>query len=112
MRSRIDHRLLIAAGVVLFLAGVSMFLWRSQYLRSQATLVRVGMSRAEVEAILGPTYLDLDRTGGRGTLSSWVDHFWQVDVVFDTDGQAESVGCKRSMSFYNNTVDWMRSLVQ
>lgn len=112
MRSRIDHRLLIAAGLVLFLAGASCFLWRSRHLKSQATLVRVGMSRAEVEAILGPPYLELDRTGARGTLSSWVDHFWQVDVLCDPDGQVESVGCKRSMSFYNHTVDWIKSLAE
>jgi hypothetical protein len=103
---------LIAAAVLFFLVGAGFFVWRSQYLKSRAMLVKADMSRGEVEAVLGPPYLTLQRTGERGTFSSWVDNFWQADVVFDPDGQVESVGCMPSQSFYNHTVEWTKSLTK
>lgn len=68
------------------------------------------MPREQVEGILGPLVLVLHRTGGRGFLLSWVDQFWQVDVLTDPDGRAESIGCVPSDSVYRRTVGRLISL--
>jgi hypothetical protein len=62
------------------------------------------MSREEVEGLLGPPVLELQRTAGRGTLLVWVDQFWQVDVRTGPDGRVESIGYRPSDSLYRRTV--------
>src|SRR5262245_61064150 len=110
MRHRHLRNASIAVGVMLFLLVVGLFAWRSQYLKSRATLVTVGMSRADVEAILGPPYMELDRQGGKGKLVDWIDNFWQLDVLFDSNGQVESVTCVPSNSWYHRMADWVTTL--
>jgi hypothetical protein len=97
-------RLIIAALAVLLLAGAGRFVWRSGYLKSRALQIRVGMPREQVEGILGAPYMVLDRVGGKGTSSVWIDDFWQVDVVADREGRVERVGCVPSNSLYRHTV--------
>jgi hypothetical protein len=73
-------------------------------LRSRLTEVKIGMTRAEVETILGPPALVLPRTNNLGHLSAWVDQFWQVDVITGPDGRVERVGCVPSDSAFRRTV--------
>lgn len=91
--------------VVLLLGAVSVLLLaRGQDLKSRAALISVGMPREQVEGILGPPVLVLKRTAGRGTLLSWVDQLWQVDILTGPDGRVESVEYKPSDSFVRRTV--------
>jgi hypothetical protein len=101
------RRLLIAAPVlVLGLMGVAVLLLvgGGRDLKSRAASISVRMSRAQVETLLGPPVLDMDRTGGRGTTLVWVDQLWQVDVQFGRDGRVESIGCVPSDSFVRRTL--------
>jgi len=100
------RRLLIAVPLVaLVLVAVAVVLLaRSHDLKSQSARISVGMPREQVEEILGPPVLVLHRTGARGFLLSWVDQFWQVDVLTDPDGRTESIGCNPSDSLYRRTV--------
>ncbi|MBL8848103.1 MAG: hypothetical protein JNG89_00375 [Planctomycetaceae bacterium] len=109
MQARNLRNLLIATGLVLSLAAIGLFAWRSQHLKSQAARVAAGMSRVEVEAILGPPYMELDRVAGAGTLAVWIDDFWQLDVHFDPEGRVELVTCVPSDSFYRRSVNWLKS---
>ena len=77
---------------------------RGEDLKSRSAVISVGMPREQVEDILGPPVLVLDRTGGRGAALIWVDQFWQVDVVTGPDGRVESLGCMPSDSLYRRTV--------
>lgn len=107
--------LLIAVPVVtLVLVGVAVLLLagRSRDVRSRAASITVGMSRAQVEELLGPAVLDMDRMGGRGTLLVWVDQLWQVDVRFGPDGRVESIGCMPSDSFVRRTLGRIQRLVR
>jgi hypothetical protein len=91
--------------VILLLVAVAVFLLAGgQNLKSRSAMISVGMPREQVEEILGPPVLVLDRTGGRGSALAWVDQLWQVDVLFGPDGRAESVGCMPSDSFVRRTV--------
>jgi hypothetical protein len=106
MSPRTRRCLLIAVPlVVLLLAAVAVLLFlRGQDLKSRSAGISVGMPREEVEDLLGPPVLVLQRTGGRGHALVWVDQFWQVDVLTDRDGRVESIGYRPSDSFYRRTV--------
>lgn len=99
------RRLLLAAllaGAILFTA--ILLLAGGQTLKSRADAIGVGMQREEVERILGPPEVRLNRAGRRGMLLSWVDQLWQVDVRLDRDGRVESVERKPSHSVLRATV--------
>jgi hypothetical protein len=112
MRVRGLRNLLIAIGLLLSLVCVGLFVWRSQHLKSQAALVKIGMSQGDVEAILGPPYMELDRQGGKGSLAVWIDDFWQLDVLTDEDGHVERVTCVPSDSFYHRSVNRVKSWME
>ena len=110
------RRLLIAISmVVIFLVGVAVFaLSRYQDLRSRSAQILVGMPRDQVEEILGPPVLELPRPSkgnrfGGGAALSWVDQFWQVDVLTGPDGRVESVDYMPSDSFYRRTIGRLTS---
>lgn len=95
------------AFLLLNAVGIALFYW-TQNLRETSGRIAFNMTREEVESILGPAYLDLQRTEGRGTLLVWVDQLAQVDVLLGPDGRAQTVTCKRSDSFYWRTVgQWL-----
>ena len=100
------RRVLMAVSVTaLLLAAPAVFLLaRGHDLKSRLALVSVGMTRAQVEDILGPPVLTLPRTGGRGTGLIWTDQLWQVDVYTGRDDRVELTGCKPSDSAYRRTV--------
>jgi hypothetical protein len=106
------RRLIIGAPlVVALLIGVAFSLAvRGGDLRTRAAQISVGMTRPQVEAILGPPILVLKRTNNRGHLLSWVDQLWQVDVLMDTDGLVESVGHMPSNSAYRQAEKWLGKL--
>jgi hypothetical protein len=68
------------------------------------------MPREQVEDMLGPPVVVLDRSSGKGAFLSWVDQFWQVDVVTGQDGRVESVDYMPSDSLYRRTVGRIISL--
>src|SRR5258708_2920156 len=106
MSPRTRRRLLLAVPlIVLLLAAVPVLLlaW-AQDLKSRSAQISVGMPREQVEDLVAPPVLVLQRTGGRGTLLCWVDQFWQVDVLTGPDGRVESIGYAPSDSFYRRTV--------
>ncbi len=101
------RRLLIVVPLVFLLlwgAWAVVLLAPGKSLQSRSDRITAGMPRAEVEVLLGQPELVLKRTGDRGFLLSWVDQFWQVDVLTDPDGQVESTQCIPSHSFYRGTV--------
>ncbi len=73
-------------------------------LRFRLADIKIGMTQAEVEAILGPPAIDLPRANGRGHLSAWVDQFWQVDVIRGPNGRVEMVSCMPSDSTFHRTI--------
>jgi hypothetical protein len=94
------RRLLIAVGlVVLLLVAVAVLLFAGgQDLKSRSALIAVRMPREQVEGILGRRCSSC-RGRPEGTLLSWVDQLWQVDVLTGPDGRVESVGCIPSDAF-------------
>ena len=89
-------------GLLLWAGGLLLFAYNRD-LKSLSADISVGMSRAEVEAVLGEPVLTLDRSGGKGTALVWTDQFWQVTVRADPDGRVESVECVRADSWYRRT---------
>jgi hypothetical protein len=77
--------LLLALPIVLMLLGVGVWLVFS----ADARTIRPGMTRAEVEEILGPAELSVLDTGGAGTRLFWIDPPATVD--FDNDDIVVSV---------------------
>ena len=96
--------LLVGLAVLLFVQG--------QDLRSRLPLIRVGMPREEVEAILGPPALVLGSQSGKDHLLAWVDQFWQVDIRTGPDGRVETIGCVPSDSAYRRTERRVMSLLK
>jgi hypothetical protein len=90
--------LLLATLTVLLLA-------RGQDLKASSALVSVGMTREQVEDILGPPVIFLPKgPTGTGDALLWADMFWQVDVVIGPDSRVIRCGCTRSDSLYWRTV--------
>ncbi len=100
-RRRLLFALLIG---LLFLAIMVVVVGSRTGLQSRFTDVKIGMTQAEVETILGPPILVLQRTNGRGHASAWVDQFWQIDVITGPDGRVERVGCVPSDSAFRRTI--------
>jgi hypothetical protein len=105
------RRLLVVVPLVVLLLVALAFYFpvRGQNLRTRSKQITVGMSREQVEGLLGPPVLELPRPAGndrfgRGAALIWVDQFWQVDVVTDRDGRVESVGYMPSDSLYRRTI--------
>ena len=99
------RQLLIALPLgLLLLAIVVVVIGIQPGLQSRLAQVKIGMTRAEVETILGPPALVLPRTNHRGHLSAWVDQFWQVDVINGPDGRVERVSCMPSDSAFRRTI--------
>lgn len=99
------HLSIAAAIVALILFGVAVFLLsRVQDLRSRAAPISAGMSREQVEGILGPPELTLRRSSGKGDCLVWTDQLWQVDVLTGPDGRVQSIGCIPSDSAYRRTI--------
>ncbi len=105
--SHFRHRHLLIAflmlGVILSVIA-ALWLAGAKNLKARSSEITLGMPRIQVEQLLGRPALVLNRTGGRGTALSWVDSFWQVDVLTDPQGRTESVGCIPSDSFYRRTL--------
>lgn len=99
----------VVLGVFVCVVTVLVFVLRED-LKSRSAAISVGMPRAQVETLLGPPVLDMDRTGGRGFLLVWTDQFWQLDVTFGRDGRVESIGCMPSDSMFRRTVKNFTSL--
>ncbi len=107
------RQLLIAIPLgLLLLAALALIVVGSRNgLRSRLAKIHIGMTQAEVEAILGPPVIHMSRTNGRGHLSVWVDQFWQVDVITGPDGRVERVSCAPSDSAYHRTIGRLMSLL-
>lgn len=106
---RITRRRMIVAillGLVLLVAG-GVFYLRAHSLQSKLPRITVGMTGAEARQILGPPYLTLNRTNGRGTLLCWVDQMWQVDLLTTSDDRIERVTCTPSNSPTRRMVGWL-----
>src|SRR5262245_20909315 len=114
MRLVTRRRLLIAAPLVVLLlvAAAVLFLARGDDLQARAARTSMRMTREEVEAILGPPVLVLNRTGGRGVASVWVDQFWQVEVRTVPDDRVEVIERRPSDSFVRRTVGRLVPLPQ
>jgi hypothetical protein len=106
MSSTTRRGLLIAIPIAVFLLFVVIVLlfFRGQDLKSRSSQIPIGMSREEVEGMLGRPVLVLPRTAGRGFLLAWVDQFWQLDVYVGPEGRVEIVTCSSSNSLYRRTV--------
>ena len=100
------RQLLIAIPLgLLLLAALALIVVGSRNgLRSRLAEIKIGMTQAEVEAILGPPAINLPRTNNRGHMSAWVDKFWQVDVITGPDGRVERLSCAPSDSAYHRTI--------
>jgi hypothetical protein len=97
----------LALSLTVVVLAIAVDLFRSQFrnLKGRVSLISAGMTRAEVESILGRPELSLDRAPpGTGELLVWVDQLWQVEVVLDGDGLVVRSGCVPSDSFLQRTV--------
>jgi hypothetical protein len=107
------RRLLVSVSSVVLLLVITtavFLLARGPDLKTRAAQISVGMSREQVEDMLGPPVVVLPRTGGRGAALIWVDQFWQVDIRTGPNGQVESVDYMPSDSLYRRTVGRVISL--
>ncbi len=95
---------LAALVIVLLLIEGVLFFSDSQSLEEGAGQIVAGMSRGEVEGILGKPYMDMRRTEGRGETWIWIDQLWQVEVYTGADQHVEFVRCVPSDSLYRRTV--------
>ena len=86
-------------------------LTRGHDLKARLALVSPGMTREQVEGVLGPPLLVM-RKGPTGTGDAlvWVDQLWQVDVVIGPDGRVIRCGCTPSDSLFRRTVGRVISL--
>ena len=100
------RQLLIALplGLLLLATMAVVVVGSQQGFRARLDKIQIGMTQAQVEAILGPPAIVLPRTNGRGHLSAWVDQFWQVDVITGPDGRVERLHCVPSDSAYHRTI--------
>jgi hypothetical protein len=105
------RHLLIAVPLVFLVLGavVLLLLGRGQDLSSRSALISGGMPREQVVDILGRPELVMRRTGDKGFALIWTDQFWQVDVITDPNGRAESIGRVPSDSLYRRTVGRLTS---
>jgi hypothetical protein len=97
----------LGISLTVIVAVIAADLVRSQFrnLKGRLTLISAGMTRAEVESILGRPVLSLDRAPpGTGEVLVWVDQLWQVDVILDGDGLVVRSSCVPSDSFLQRTV--------
>jgi hypothetical protein len=114
--ARITRRRLIIAAVVsglIIVPLVILVLLRAQTLKDRLGLISVGMTRQQVEDVLGPPILVLAKgAAGTGEALAWVDQFWQVDVVIGPGGRVIRLGCVPSDSAFRRTQSWIDSLLQ
>jgi hypothetical protein len=90
---------------LLFVAVGAPFLFlRGQNLKTRSALISAGMSREQIEEILGPPVVVLGRASGKGEALIWVDQLWQLNVRTDPDGRVESVEYVPSDSLYRRTL--------
>ncbi len=102
------RRLLIALSLaVSLLATVTAYVVISrETLGDRMKLISPGMTRRQVEELLGPPVLVLPRQpAGSGEALCWVDQFVQVDVVTGSDDRVTRVGHKPSDSAYHRTMN-------
>ena len=66
----------------------------------RCALIKPGATAADVEEVLGPAYLTLQRHGGRGELFVWTDLFWQVDVYTNENDEVVDLRCVPANSWY------------
>jgi hypothetical protein len=108
MRTFTRRRLILAVSLLaLLLATAGILYLRAHSLQSQLPRITVGMTGAEAQQILGPPYLKLNRTNGRGTLRVWVDQMWQVDLLTTPDDRIERVTCSPSNSATRRMLGWL-----
>ena len=102
------RRILLAASLVaifLLLALTVFLLSRGQDLKARLALISPGMTREQVEDILGPPVLFLPKgANAPGDLLAWVDQLWQVEVVIGPDGRVIKCRCTPSLSFFRGTI--------
>jgi hypothetical protein len=94
----------LVAAVLLALLAVLFFV-RGQDLKFRLAEVSRGMTREEVEDMLGPpvVFLPTGPTRTGGTLI-WVDQLWQAEVVLGFDGRVIECRCTPSDSLLRRTV--------
>lgn len=95
------RRRLIVASLLALVAtiGTVFFYFRRPDLKVRSTGIAVGSRLEVVETEFGPPRLDMQRTRG-GRLLVWVDHLWQLNVLFDVEGRVESVDVVPVDSFF------------
>jgi len=97
----------VAITLTVVVLAIAVDLFRSQFrnLKGRVSLISAGMTRAEVESILGRPELSLDRAPpGTGEVLVWVDQLCQVDVILDGEGRVIRTGCMPSDSFVQRTI--------
>ena len=108
------RRLFIAGTLTCLLVAVlaAFVIVGRQNLKARRTQVSVGMTREQVEGILGPPVLVLPRSDGKGHVMVWTDMLWQVDVGVDSNGAVNSCGCVPANSAYRRTEKRLNSLLK
>jgi hypothetical protein len=107
MRSFARRRPWIVAALAGILLAASMLfaLTRGEDLRTRLARVSDGMSRQDVEAILGRPEVVLPFSKpATGQVLLWVDQLWQVEVRMDRNGKVTSTKWTRSQSLYWRTL--------
>lgn len=82
-------------------------------MKRRTRLLSEGMSQQQVEEILGAPLLKLPRSQhGTGELLVWTDHYWQIEVVIDEDGNLMTYSCVPANSAFRRTQKKLSSLFQ
>ncbi len=113
--TRFSRRLLIAIPLIALSLGLltTYILTRGESLKTRWERVTPGMTRAEVESLLGPPAVSLSNGPAKaGGLMVWVDQLWQVDVTLNSDDKVVRCGHGPSDSFCRRTVGRMIPLPQ
>jgi hypothetical protein len=73
-------------------------------LRTRLSQVSVGMTRAQIERILGRPDVSLSMSTGSGEALYWADQLWQAEVFLDGEGKVIKFRSIASRSALRSTV--------
>ncbi|MBS0266356.1 MAG: hypothetical protein JSS02_30780 [Planctomycetes bacterium] len=91
----------VLGGLIALVVASSVYIMLTEFrnLKGRSAQVVSGMTRAEVEACLGPPALFLESgRNDRGGVLVWVDQLWQVEVTLDASGVVSGCRCVYSHS--------------
>jgi len=95
-----------SALLVIVILSVATVVIRTHFrgLRTRLSRISVGMTRDQIENILGRPDVSLRMSTGNGEALYWADQLWQAEIFLDGDGKIIKFGSTPSRSAFRRTV--------